>query len=165
MYDEKEHPFVVHLERLRDQGDRAAMARLRRGLGKKMGAPEMYPYDVPSLPESRREQERYFLIASLFAMHPDPPSPRGISFGLVFRRVWDKSDRTDSVEKRFTNLLSADPADIGSRLRHAVSLAKARSVAIDYHRLMHDLRNWDHPDRYVQLAWARDFWGAIEKYI
>jgi CRISPR system Cascade subunit CasB len=152
----KNHPFITSLERLRDAKDRAALAHLRRGLGKKMGTPEMLPYVVPYLPDAVRDHERYFLIAALFAMHPDK-APPDFSLGSAFRRMWKGSD---SIEKRFTNLLSTEAEDIGNHLRHAVSLAKSRNVPIDYHQLLYDLKNWDHPDRFVQLRWAKDFWGT-----
>jgi CRISPR system Cascade subunit CasB len=155
MKGQKDHPFVSSLEGLRDAKDRAALGRLRRGLGKKMGTPEMFPYVVPYLPDSVRERGLFFLVASLFALHPQK-SPRGTSLGNVFKRIWEGSE---SIEKRFTNLLSADFDDIGGHLRQAVSLAKSRDVPIDYHQLLHDLKYWDHPDRFIQFAWAHDFWG------
>jgi CRISPR system Cascade subunit CasB len=161
MKEQKEHPFVSSLERLRDAKDRAALARLRRGLGKRIGTPAMFSYVVPYLPASESDKELYFLVASLFAMHP-AASPRGVSLGAVFAKMWEENNRSDSIEKRFTNLLSADPADIGGHLRHAVSLAKSRDIPVDYHRLFYDMKYWDHPDRFVQLAWARDFWGAVK---
>lgn len=159
MKEFKEFPFVVYLEKLRERKDTAALARLRRGLGKKMGTAEMYPYVVPFFPVEAfpREQEHYFLVASLFALHPET-SPKGVTFGKVLKRIWDESNRSESIEKRFINLLSTDADDIGGHLRHAVSLARSRRVPVDYHRLFYDIRYWNHPDRFVQLEWARDFW-------
>jgi len=149
--------FIASLENLRDSKDRAALARLRRGLGKEMGVPEMYRYIYPFLHE--RRQERYcFLVASLFGLHSDR-AKRGVSFGAVFREIWKKFKESESIEKRFTNLLSADPAELGEHLRHAVSLAKSKGVPVDYYRLFFHIKMWDHPDRFVQRDWARDFWG------
>ncbi len=153
----RDEPFVSALERLREKDDRAALAKLRRGLGKRMGTPEMYPYVVPFLSEDRRDQERLFLIASLFAMHPEA-GPRGRSMGGVFRAIQQQGG-SESIEKRFVSLLSTDSEDLGKSLRHAVSLAKSKGGAIDYHRLLNDLRYWDHRDRFVQLQWARDYWS------
>ena len=125
-----------------------------------MGTPEMYPYVVPFLSSetTHNEQEQYFLIASLFALHP-AESPKRISIGITFRQMWNGSE---SIEKRFINLLSADPADIDVHLRHAVSLARSYKTPINYHQLLHDLKYWSHSDRFVQLNWARDFWGTSE---
>ncbi len=156
----KNHPFVSYLEHLRDDEVRStkALAQLRRGLGKRMGTPDMYLYVVPFLPEHQQEQERYFLIASLFALHPER-APRGISIGMTFWNVYLESDHSESIERRFKALLASDIEDLGHKLRSAVSLAKSKGVGIDYHRLFYDIKNWDHPDGFVQMSWARDFWG------
>jgi CRISPR system Cascade subunit CasB len=150
-----ESPFVKSLEKLAFDNNRAALAQLRRGLGKKEGTAEMYRYVVPFLdPEKKYGTEQFFLIASLFALHPKPT--RGVSMGKVFRAMAEKSA---SVEKRFEQLLSVDADDLDGHLRQAVSLAKSKGVSIDFHQLFIDLKGWGHPDRYVQLRWARDFWG------
>ncbi|MFH0872522.1 MAG: type I-E CRISPR-associated protein Cse2/CasB [bacterium] len=151
--------FIASLERLRDEKDRAALARLRRGIGKKMGhSPEMMPYVVPYLHESPRDPALCFLLASIFGIHSEKAG-QGVSFGAVFKEVFKKSGESESVEKRFKSILSASSDDIGGHLRHAVSLAKGRGVPVDYYRLFYDLKQWEHPDRFVQLGWARDFWG------
>lgn len=151
--------FIASLERLRDEKDRAALARLRRGIGKKMGnSPEMMPYVVPYLNESPRDPALCFLLASLFGIHPEKAG-QGVSFGAVFKEVLKKSGESGSVERRFEIILSVGSDDIGGHLRHAVSLAKSRGVPVDYYRLFYDLKQWEHPDRFVQLGWARDFWG------
>ena len=154
----EEFAFVKRLESLREGNDRAALAKLRRGLGKKMGTPEMYPYVIPFLPSNEWQHQTYFLIASLFALHPEP-SPRGWTMGTVFRRI-DEGSNSESVKKRFFHLLSADGEDVGEYLRHAISLAKSKNVGVDYHQLLYDLSFWDHPDRFVQIRWAKDYWGA-----
>jgi len=152
-----ESSFVNSLEKLYFDNNRAALAKLRRGLGKKEGTSEMYRYVAPYLdPVKLYDKERYFLIASLFALHPKPT--RGVSMGKVFKAM---SDNSLSVEKRFENLLSVDADDLGGHLRQAVSLAKSKGVSIDYHQLFYDINRWrwNHPEKYVQLQWARDFWG------
>lgn len=155
------HPLVEFLETLRDRDDRAAMAKLRRGLGKRMGSPDMYPFVVHFLPKSRWMQEYCFLIASLFALHPDS-APSGRTMGGVFRLI-QGADHTESIEKRFIRLLESDRDDVGNHLKQAISLAKSKGVAIDYHRLMADLLHWNHEDRFVQLAWAREYWNKKQE--
>jgi len=155
--------FIASLEKLRDAKDKAALARLRRGLGKEMGAPEMYRYVYQYLHECR-QYRRCFLVASLFGLHWDK-AKRGVSFGAVFREIWKKFKESESIEKRFTNLLSADPDDLGEHLRHAVSLAKSKGVPIDYYRLFFHIKRWDHPNRFVQREWAKDFWGSEKQQV
>lgn len=56
------------------KGNRAALAALRRGLGKAPGeAPDVFPVLLPLLPEEQlwpRDESVAYLIASLFALHP-----------------------------------------------------------------------------------------------
>lgn len=157
----KKHPLVEYLERLRDRDDRAAMAKLRRGLGKRMGTPDMYPYVVNFLPKIRWMQEHCFLIASLFALYPDR-APEGRTMGGVFNAI-QRISATDSIEKRFIRLLETDRDDMANHLKQTVSLAKSKGVAIDYHRLIADLTHWNHEDRFVQLAWAKDYWSTKQE--
>lgn len=157
MKENNESPFVKSLEKLYHDRDRAALAKLRRGIGRKEGMPEMCRYVARFLPPDAKPyvMERFFLIASLFALHPEP-AVRGTSMGKIFRVMAEKSP---SVEKRFEHLLSVDADDLGGHLRQAVSLAKSKGVHVDFHQLFDDLGKWHYSDRRVQLQWARDFWG------
>jgi CRISPR system Cascade subunit CasB len=57
-------------------------------------------------------------------------------------------------------LLDADEDELPWRLRQIVSLTTASGIALDWPQLLKDLLGWDHPDRYVQRRWAREYWGA-----
>jgi CRISPR system Cascade subunit CasB len=153
----EEHGFIVSLELLREKKDRGALAKLKRGIGKTMGDVEMYPYVVPFLPnEYTNKHHLYFLIGSLFGLYSDAPSVRNQSMGSVFSQLGNRD--SDSLQKRFKALLNAEEKDLHYHLRQAVSLAKSRRVPIDYHRLFKDLFGWTHPEKYVQLQWAKDYW-------
>ena len=148
--------FVKHLESLRDQNNRGALAQLRRGLGKPPGhAPEMHPHVVPWLPDwlGRRERGNAYLVAALFAMHPQEGG-KG-SLGATFSRI---QPRSDSAEARFVALMRSNQEDLGERLRGAVSLLSANSVPVDWEQLLRDMNYWDHEDRFVQWKWAQDYW-------
>jgi CRISPR system Cascade subunit CasB len=151
----EDNSFISNLELLRERKDRGALAKLRRGLGKMMGDVDMYPYVVPFLPNDKSKHHFYFLAASLFAMHPLPNNGKNQSMGEVFSQF----NKCDSTEKRFKALLNADEKDLHYHLRQAISMAKSKNISIDYHRLFRDLSNWTHPDRFVQLEWARDYWA------
>ena len=157
--------FVQHLESLATAEDRAALARLRRGLGKAPASVyEVYPIVQPWLPVDlpRWDQEAAYLIASLFAAHPYTGG-RG-SLGRAFTELAQarKARRrdSDSLEKRFVALLNSHRDDLPEHLRHAVSLLAAEPVALDWRQLLDDVRHWSHPDRFVQRRWARDYWSA-----
>jgi CRISPR system Cascade subunit CasB len=147
-------PLVSHLETL--QKNRGALAKLRRGLGSTYGDVEMYPYVVSFLPKEKYLHGFYFLVASLFGMHSETGAGDNESIGAVF----SKFSQNDSVEKRFKALINADEKDLSYHLRQAVSLARSKNIPVNYHRLLQDLLNWSHPDHFVQLQWARDFWGS-----
>jgi CRISPR system Cascade subunit CasB len=65
-----ERVFIEVLVALYEQEDRAALAALRRGLGKPPGETmEMHPYVVPFTQGLKRKQEdAYYLIAALFGL-------------------------------------------------------------------------------------------------
>lgn len=156
----QEERFITYLESLREREDRrAALAALRRGLGRPPGTvAEMYPYVVPWLPDDAPWKERaYYLIASLFAYHPAPGGTGNM--GHHFAQACDPQGDNTAVERRFTALLAAHPDDLDFYLRQAVSFLKSKEVPVNWHQLLSDLLAWGHPDRYVQQRWARAFWG------
>ncbi len=156
----EKHPFITYLEDLRDRDDRGALAALRRGLGQEPGrAVEMYRYVVPWIRDqaSRQEERAFYLIAALFAYHPDPGGWGNL--GDAFRRTLDPQGDNTAIERRFTALLAAHPDDLPFYLRQAVGFLKSKEVALDWHQLLVDRLAWDHPEGYVQKQWARSFWG------
>lgn len=151
-------PFVEYLESLRD--DRGALAALRRGLGQPPGVvSSMYPYVVPWIPDgaSRRAEAIYYLIAALFAYHPDAGGAGNM--GHHFAAARDPQGDDTALERRFTALLAAHPDDLDFYLRQAVSFLRSKAVPIHWHQLFSDLRRWGDKDRSVQREWARAFWG------
>jgi CRISPR system Cascade subunit CasB len=159
---ERKHPFVEYLESLRD--DRAALAALRRGLGQPPGTvADMYRYVVPWLSDDAPpwREAAYYLIAALFAYHPDAGGTGNM--GRHFARARDPQRDNTAIERRFTALLAAHPDDLDFYLRQAVGFLKSKEVPVNWHQLLSDLLGWGHPDRYVQQQWARAFWGRPTK--
>lgn len=155
-----ENPFINFLQSLAESQDRGALASLRRGLGQPPGtAAEMFRYVVPYLPPhpSRAQEAAYYLVASLFALHPQAGGRGNMGDHLAQTRT---EGGGDALERRFTALLAAHPDDLPFYLRQAVSYLKSREVPVNWNQLFKDLLAWDHPDRYVQKAWANAFWGA-----
>jgi len=152
------HPFVTYLERLSE--DRAALAALRRGLGQPLGTvADMYQYVVPWVPQgsTRRYEEALYLIAALYASHPESGGQGNV--GDHFARVRQPGGHT-AVERRFVALLSSHPDDLPLHLRQAVSYLKSRDVVVNWDQLLRDLLHWGYPDRRVQKQWARRFWSS-----
>ncbi len=167
------------------RGNRAALAALRRALGKPIGETlDAFPYVIPLLPQGLHpwDEQCHYLVASLFALYPDPEpwtSARRPSLGLTMRlmarkRSDERSSNTEApdepkssggaldpaVERRFVALLNASGDGFATHLRYAVTLLKSHDQRIDWAQLLCDARGWQYPDRGVQRAWARDFWAS-----
>ncbi|MCC6416631.1 MAG: type I-E CRISPR-associated protein Cse2/CasB [Gemmataceae bacterium] len=168
----REQRFADHLAGLaarEDSDARAALAALRRGLGKEPGevaevAREVMPFIHDTDPP--RRVAAYFRVASLFAGHQlswRPADDRRLTnLGASFRILAGPPgrDENEGATRRFVALLNAHPEELDRHLRHAISLLRAHEVAIDWAQLLRDVQRWDDDERRVQLAWARAFWGA-----
>lgn len=158
---ERERRFAAYLKGLADAENRAALAALRRGLGKTPGeSADLFPYVVRWLPDDPWRESAFFLIASLFGLHPkslpvDEHQRRATNLGASFRFV---AADVAGTERRFVALLNAHRDDLPEHLRHAVALLKAHDRPIDWSQLLRDVQDWNVPSRSVQRAWARDFW-------
>lgn len=133
--------FITFLQSLVAKEDRGALAKLRRGLGKTPGeAVEMLPLVVPKLPENRTwEHDAYFLVASLFALHPPGPSQR-------------ESPPTETVESS-----TDDAKDGGGETKAEPSKDWGRSLGWTFHGLLQeDSNNSDSLDkRFMALLDSR----------
>ena len=158
--------FATNLARLVDTEDRAALAALRRGLGKAPGdVAAMHPLIVPFLPDDAhhpRNDEAWYLVGSLFGLHPEPwrGDARGPSFGATLKRLRDAKEDAGGpgIDRRVVAILNAHRDDVGAHLRQAVGLLRGGALPIDWAHLLRDLLRWDHPDRPAQRQWARDYY-------
>ena len=172
--------------------DRAALARLRRTLGKGMNeAFEAFPY-VARWTEGLNtwHEQCYYLVAALFAMYSAKHRARswhheqnlkrhqrnlGASFLGLNAKMQEQGqtdERSKSVERRFTALLVSRRNDLSERLRHAVSLLAAHRVPVDWVQLLDDLRWWEQGERAAssrsffispQRQWANSFWRVTDE--
>ena len=159
---QQEWRFIEMLKGLERREDLGALAALRRGLGRAPGtASQMYPYVVPYLPDDKRDEDTYYLIAALFAWHrrdwQAADSNTDTGFGASYRRLWDDT-KSESTERRFVALLNARREDLPEHLRHAVGLLKSKEIPINWLALLRDVTRWDDERRSVQRRWSRAFW-------
>ena len=176
--DEEVRVFVNKLWQLASaEGDapqvrsrkRAALAALRRGLGKPPGgATEMLPYIVPILPEhlSAWREQAYYLIASLFALYrPETSSAARHNFGVSYLQLAEAT-ASGSVERRFLALLDAPIETLPDHLRHAIGQMAANShrIAVNWYALLSDLLSWEADNRWVQRKWAKGFYATRRSF-
>jgi CRISPR system Cascade subunit CasB len=169
----RQHPLIARLVQLKERDDRAALAALRRGLGKPAGTvPEMFRYVEPFIPvdEYARHVDAAYLVASLFGLHPNHGGPaeetpsrqqRGFGASLAhIRRREGSTDDDEGVARRFSALLNSDREGLPTHLRHLMTLLHSRSpeTPIDYGQLYNDVIRWESTDRSVQRDWAAGFW-------
>lgn len=157
--------FVSRLEELaRRDSARADLARLRRCVGRTLSeSPSVYQLFYRLLPYKvrghERDEERYFLTATLFAVDPRSSSAR--DFGASMRTVATaRGAGSEGVDRRMAVLLDASGEDLAFRLRQTVDLAAAADVGVNWRQLLSDLLWWDHPARRTQRRWARSYYGG-----
>lgn len=160
--------FFTKLFQIAKSQDRASLSSLRKTIsGEKGRTIAFFPVLGHFLPKGLEpwKEANYILVAGLFALHVDFGNPvlsfQG-SFGESFRKFKQGlSGDSEGVDKRVLNLLDSDSEDLPTRLRHAISLLKSKSIPVDWQQLLKDLHAWNHPSRYVQKNWARDYWRPL----
>lgn len=163
--------FIARLDDLVRRGDRARLASLRQLVtpADRWG-PEVYATAYPLLPANLYpdEESRWLLVAGLYALwhrgQGMPAKQTGKNFGdSMHGFAWSISNGAEiapSVERRFSVLLSSGDERLAHHLRQAVTQLSSSGTNIDFSCLLGDLRNWDHPDHFVQRHWARSFWAS-----
>ncbi len=165
MSSEGNRDLVSDLLSLDDKRRRAALASLRTGLGKAPGeAPRMLPYMAkhlvasdPGAPAVRAA----FLVASLYAMHPD--HAKGVSVGKALRRgVRSGKLGEDGTAARLVAMIDAHPDDIQHHVEGLMRLCETSKEGIDWYWFHRDIRGLmaegSSDGERTRLAWARDYW-------
>ena len=162
------NPFIQFLEQLRDNENTAALATLKKGLMKEPSEElSMYSYIIPWLGNKNyigNKEKMYFTIASLFAYHPQKGDNGSI--GNTLKRI-ALSEMKDSsikdinetpISKRFMALLNCHIEDLHLHLRQIISICSSNEIAINWHKLFHDVLQWNSDEKWIQKNWAKDFW-------
>ncbi|MFT4135342.1 type I-E CRISPR-associated protein Cse2/CasB [Microbacterium sp.] len=161
----------------------AALARLRRGVGKQPTDDlELFGLAVPEddtttarlhdpqwlLPddETTEEERAAFAAITLYAVHQQSRREtslhrEGYSFGRSARLLGKHSNASNAVRARFAAVGTATTWD--ETLYHARGLIqqfRQHSIPLDYGRFARDLFDLQHPSRAdrVRLRWGRDFY-------
>ncbi len=156
---ERIEAFVNHLIRLAEREDRAALAALRRSLAFSPGTyPPSFPYVEPwtgGLSDAARQA--YYLGAGLFALNRRHAEGKTVAEALA-REMKQRDSK--SVEGRFLALLDAEEDELGYKLRQAVFLLGEQPL--DWVQLIYDIAHWSSDNRWVQVRWAKEFYGVSD---
>jgi CRISPR system Cascade subunit CasB len=148
----------------RIKNDNGAKADFKRALS---GEPEhirkVYPFVLPYIGNvSEWEQKQIWIpVACLSVYYPQPirEAEKQRNLGYSCRGLATATN-SEGADRRFRALLDLALTDVPSPLAALVRQMKSKGIAIDYPKLLADLRQWEHPNQYVQDHWARAFWGA-----
>jgi CRISPR system Cascade subunit CasB len=155
--------------------DVAALARLRRAVGKPAGsvldileftyAPELA--GDPRSDQPTRAEVAAHVSLTLYALHQQsqrrPVHQSGRRLGRAIRALIPEAGTSyvdHSIARRFAILGTADSLDeLVHHLRGMVQLLRAGDVPLDYGLLATDLLRWQRPGgpSAVRLGWGRDF--------
>lgn len=184
--------YVNHLDCGDNADGRAKLAELRRMLLERSGVFRLYIILGDVLPEgiSSREEDRYFNVAVLMALHKQrlrpgmsiPGFPQaekghrrrsdsfGASVGWLRQELSRRSkEGVKSLDLRFGALLNSPEEDLFYHLRQMVQRIAdpnlSSPVPVNYTRLLYDLYRWDFSDSEtsVQREWARHYWQSGSK--
>jgi CRISPR system Cascade subunit CasB len=136
-------------------------AVLKRSLAFDPGLyPPAFPYVEHRLGNDDGNWKRtvFYLVAGLWALRRRESHGQGQTLPSACKEFYLKNEKSPSVEKRFMALLDADDGQLSNRLRQMVTLLK--EYPIDFDHLLKDLLSWNHPDKWVQIKWAKEFYKA-----
>jgi CRISPR system Cascade subunit CasB len=146
--------------------DPAALAALRRGLGKVPGeAPETWPYTVQASSGAPTDEAAAHHALTLYAVHQQS-QPRLMhqrdraSLGRACARLARVHDSEAAATRRFTAAATADSLDeLAVHARGLVTLLRDKAIPLDYVQLYDDLRAWANERQRgrVRRRWGRDF--------
>lgn len=155
---------------------RAALAELRRGVGKKPGdVPQLWGYFLQDMPEeffgdkepSKAEWAVYTSL-TLFALHQQGKDPKsdtmnkeGYSFGTAVNKLVHNEDERERVARRFYAAATAsNMEELSHHMRGIIQLLRGEGVPLDYPMLAADLYRYQFSSLVsnVRLKWGQDFY-------
>lgn len=142
--------------------DTKARAVLRRSLAFEPGTfASAYPYVEPFVREEDSSWRRrmLYLVSGLWAAHwREDKRGQPMSLGKACA-AYSEASGSASTERRFINLLDADPDQLSHRLRQMIALLNEQSI--DFDALLKGLLFWNDDQKRTQNAWARDFYRTM----
>ena len=153
--------FIEWLEKVSTENSKVR-AVLRRSLAFEPGVYTpvfLYVERFLGQEDNSWHRKAHYLVAGLWAIHWREGRGNGIPLGKACALHQIRSNSA-STERRFITLLDSDQDQLPHRLRQMVALLKEQDL--DFESLLKGVLNWNHPDKWVQNQWARDFYRNLE---
>lgn len=132
--------------------DRGASAELRRYWSP---ATRHYAFPILGRLQVRDPRSADAVTAALYAVHPNH-KPGGPRLGQALRKF---ADGQDSFEPHVKRLLSADSLEeVADQLQRLFVRLRGKGIALDFNRVLWDLRKWTSKSEEVKTSWGQDFW-------
>lgn len=153
---------------------KAALAKLRRGVGKELGElPELMGYTFASNQETKPwEDKAIYTALTLYALHQqgtdkfmggtsvNDEAKKYLSFGGAVRKLVTKDNET-AIKRRFDKVLTAsDLTEVAVHARGLINLLRNAGIAFDYPGFAVDLVKFQFEDsrRAVIVKWGKDYY-------
>lgn len=157
---------------------RAALAKLRRGIGKAPGAlPQLFEWTLDGLPEGQYSRDgtptpgewAVYTALCLFALHQQGKNLRqqpmhrdGMGLGKAVRGLVATPEDQPRIKRRFDAAATAQsPAEFAHHLRGLMQLLRGSDIPLDYAALTQDLYylQFEGSRDGVRLRWGQDFYS------
>ncbi len=168
---EFERSFISFIREkiLPDTGSRAILKRALRGDPRFIAS--AMKFVAPFHPRPGWDEEAFMIVGGLYAIHPvdwrpTKEKPNTGDFGNSMA-IFASQNYGGGSDRRFARLI-----DVGVRagyetlrglLFSMIMLIKRDHVPVDWAQLLHDLRRWDSPDKWVQRRWARSYYATLDR--
>lgn len=157
--------------------NKAALAKLRRGIGKEIGElPEILGYvlleeDAVSIKPTKAEKAVYTAM-TLFALHQQGQSKlmhdsrfiegtkRSASFGFAAKKLVT-DDTATTFDHRFKQVATAaDLEELAVHARSLINMMRQHDIAFDYAKFAYDLYLFQNTEwrKDVVVAWGKDYY-------
>lgn len=142
----------------------------RRSAGKMINdCPSAMPVFYRILPSniSEWDENKFFFAICLSCLYED--HGRAIPFETMLKMSLNDEDSREAMERRIDSMMTADWNDkdgiLALKMMRILKVLEKKlpDVKPDFDKLYKDLKNWNHPDHYVQRSWARSIYYNPEK--
>ena len=159
--------FVKALEKL----DVEERARFKRNAGNTLEESRdvlglFYRKLLPNRELPEWMEDAYFLVATLYPFEKrskqgsdeeqEQSAPPPLSLGASLRTVRTEKNG-EGLDRRVERLLDADEQQLPFYLRREIHFLANEGKRVNWAYLLHDILQWQHPDRWVQRKWAKDY--------